>query len=859
MIGQLRESSPRRIGPYETLARLGAGGMGEVFLARPLEVSAYGPGDLVAVKAIRNELATDAVFRRRFRREAEVAAAISDPYVARLVGSDTDAEQPWLATEYVVGPTLAEAVRGHGPLPAGAVASLGEGMARALAAVHGAGALHRDLKPANVLLAVDGPKVIDFGVARVQAASTMTSTGLLVGTPGFMSPEHVAGGRHVVAASDVFCLASVLTYAVTGRDPFGDGPVAAVLYRVSQAETDLSGMPGELRSVLAACLVRDPDERPAPADLVERFGALREAATAPEWPEPVHARISEARRDVEQLCAAGRPLLPVPVWPDAAAGAGHPATAQDGPATAPGQGGAGQGAAGSGRGPGGAHQLPTMSGSAPPVPGDGAPAPRSRRRRRAVLGVVAVGVVAAALGGVLAVWGPGTSDAGGSGGGSGSAGRPGGGAGSGWVEPGPKDPAAVRKLIARAEVSGGGTADASGVVPQIATQRPQDWKPWRGRLSHAPMGCSADTRALVCLLTNGTYEAVRTSDGKRLWTSGKVDPESGLDEAYYGPSGSFFMPGDRLEPGVRGGKAAIARDGVLHLRDSTTGKVLWKAEPPDGRRVFSKGALLDDDVVVVGAEVPYVQEDDPAPSLHAYDAATGRPLWEKPLGEAPRAKADLNRYTVRALRDGVVYADQKEGLAAYDAKTGDLLGQSTDTCGVVLATAKAVLCAADDESGGAARTAMLRLAPRTLKRMEGKLPYPSPQGDGPAPFVSAADDAVAVVKDAGRVLVHDVRTGKSLYAERTPKGNVPPSAPLILGKRVVYAGNEALYALPLGDGGGKATRLPVPGAPGDRPEPPPNAAGTVISETLRPPTVLALGGVAHIVYDEGRISSVAIP
>ncbi|MFE6400218.1 protein kinase domain-containing protein [Streptomyces alboflavus] len=858
MIGQLRESSPRRIGPYETLARLGAGGMGEVFLARPLELAAYGPGDLVAVKAIRNELATDAVFRRRFRREAEVAAAIRDPYVARLVGSDTDAEQPWLATEYVVGPTLAEAVRGHGPLPAGAVASLGEGLARALAAVHGAGALHRDLKPANVLLALDRPKMIDFGVARVQAASTMTSTGLLVGTPGFMSPEHVAGGRHVVAASDVFCLASVLTYAVTGRDPFGDGPVAAVLYRVSQAETDLTGMPEELRSVLAACLVRDPDERPAPADLVERFGALREAASAPEWPEPVRARTAEARRDVEQLCASRRPLLPVPVWPEAA-GVGHPATAQDGPATAPGQGGAEQ--AGAGRGPDGAHRLPTMSGSPPRVPGD-ATGPARSRRRRAVLGIVAVGVVAAALGGALAVWGPGASDGGEGGGSDGASSEgPGRGGRSGWVEPGPRDPAAVKKLIARAEVSAGGTADASGAVPQIATQRPKGWKAWQGRLSHAPMGCSADTRALVCLLTNGTYEAVRTSDGKRLWTSGKIDPESGMDEAYYGPSGSFFMPGDRLEPGVRGGRAAIARDGVLHLRDSATGKVLWKAQPPDGRRVFTRAPFLDDDVVLVVAQVPYVQEDDPAPSLYAYDAATGRLRWEKTLGEAARAKAELNLYGVRALRDGVVYADQKRGLAAYDARTGDLLGQSDETCGAVLATAKAVLCATDDESGGpAARTAMLRLTPRTLKRMDGPLRFPAPKGEEPAPFVTAVDDAVAVVKDsrAGRVLVHDVRTGKSLYAERTPKDKVPPSAPLILGNRVVYASNAALYTLPLGDGG-KATRLPVPGAPGDRPEPPPNAAGTVISETLRPPTVLALGGVAHIVYDEGRISSVAIP
>ncbi|MER7350894.1 protein kinase [Streptomyces aurantiacus] len=861
MIGQLRESSPRRIGPYETLARLGAGGMGEVFLARPLERSGpCGPGDLVAVKAIRNELATDDVFKRRFRREAEVAASVDSPFVARLVGSDTEAEQPWLATEYVVGPTLTEAVRQHGPLPAGAVAALGTGMAHALAAVHAAGALHRDLKPANILLGADGPKMIDFGVARVQAATTMTSTGLLVGTPGFMSPEHVAGGRHVVAASDVFCLASVLAYAVTGRDPFGDGPVAAVLYRVSQAETDLGGMPEELRSVLAACLVRDPGERPGAADVAERFRELRDAAAAPEWPGPVRAQIGAAGREVEQLCASGQPLLPVPVaprWPEPEAG--RPATALDRPGTAPGQSATGAGhspTAVDGPPPGAVHHLPTMSGSPPP----GAPgAPPRRRAPRVLLGVVAVGVAAAVCGGVLAVWGPWSTD-GGDGSGA-DAKRPGASARPGSVEPGPTDPAAVKKLIAEAGVDAGGTQDGSGVVRQVATQRPQGWRPWRGKLGHAPMSCTADTRAVVCLLTNGTYEAVRASDGKRLWTSGTVDREGDVGEAYYSPSGVFFMPGDGLHPQARGGKAVIAHEGVLQLRDSATGRVLWDAEPPPGKGTFTLGPLLDDDVVLAVAEESYLKDDARA-SLHAYDAATGRHLWEQDLGAPITAKAEINRYAVRALRDGVVYADEERGLAAYDARTGALLGQSDDDCADVLVTAKDVVCTPLPEvgDGGAqALPSVWRLTPRTLRRTGSPIPYPDLKSGSEPPGVSAASQASAVLVAQGRVLVSDRTSGGVVRTERRPKGNVPPSAPLILGDRAVYADSRALYAIPLDRRGGGAVRRPVPGAPGDRHAPPQSANGSVISETLRPPTVLALGGVAHIVYDEGRISSVALP
>ncbi|MET9432706.1 PQQ-binding-like beta-propeller repeat protein [Streptomyces sp. NPDC006551] len=358
MLGPLREGAPRRIGPYEVLARLGAGGMGEVFLGRA-SGGAAGEGLFVAVKTVRRDFAADPAFRDRFRREIKVARLVRSPYAAAPLGGDPDAEVPWLATAYVPGPSLSQAVRRSGPLPVATVRRLGAGIARALADLHTAGVLHRDLKPGNVMLSVDGPRLIDFGIARNNGATTMTATGMMVGTPSFMSPEHVAGARSVTGASDVFCLGSLLCYAATGEDPFGDGPVAAVLYRVSQAEADLTRVPEELRDVIGACLSADPASRPAPERLVELLGGERE----PAWPESVREHIGEYGRELAQLVASGGPLVEVPAAPVAALGP---------------------------------HQLPTM----PPV-APGAPAASRPKRRGLLAAVVALAVVAGGLGAYL--------------------------------------------------------------------------------------------------------------------------------------------------------------------------------------------------------------------------------------------------------------------------------------------------------------------------------------------------------------------------------------------------------------------------------------------------------------------------
>ncbi|WP_345350900.1 protein kinase domain-containing protein [Actinoallomurus liliacearum] len=265
---------PRRIGPYAVLAELGAGGMGRVHLCRSEG------GRLVAVKVVREEFADDPGFRRRFRREVEAARAVNGFFTAPVVDADADGPLPWLATAYIPGPSLGDAVRDHGPLPEPAARALGAGLAEALLAVHGAGLVHRDLKPANVLLAADGPRVIDFGISKALDGTQLTRTGGLVGTPAYMSPEQVTSDGPTGPASDVFSLAGVLVFAATGAGPFGAGGAQEVLYRVVYGEPDLIGVPGGLRGVLAECLVKDPAARPTPEAVLTALAPADPAALA---------------------------------------------------------------------------------------------------------------------------------------------------------------------------------------------------------------------------------------------------------------------------------------------------------------------------------------------------------------------------------------------------------------------------------------------------------------------------------------------------------------------------------------------------------------------------------------------------
>jgi serine/threonine protein kinase len=295
VVGGLEPADPRLIGPYQLLGRLGAGGMGRVFLG----VSAAGRP--VAVKIVHAELAADPEFRTRFSTEVAAARKVSGLFTALVVDADVDAPVPWLATAYVAGPSLSEAVRNRGPLTVSSLLALAAGLAKSLTAIHAAGVVHGDLKPSNVLLAPDGPRVIDFGISQAAEAAPLARAGLVVGTPSFMAPEQAAG-QEVGPRSDVFSLGAVLAFAATGRKPFGAGPPAEVLERVVRGAADLRDVPAEVRPLIEQCLAKDPLRRPAAAELLAGVTAAQSAME----PRPEPALLDPADADLRPGLRARR-------------------------------------------------------------------------------------------------------------------------------------------------------------------------------------------------------------------------------------------------------------------------------------------------------------------------------------------------------------------------------------------------------------------------------------------------------------------------------------------------------------------------------------------------------------------------
>ncbi|MFJ8074611.1 serine/threonine-protein kinase [Streptomyces sp. NPDC096176] len=269
----LRDDDPREIAGYPLEARIGEGGMGTVFLTRTRD---SGAGTLpVALKLIRREHAQSEKFRRRFAREVEAARRVHGPHLVRVVDHDAEAERPWLATLYVPGLPLDEALVDFGPLPPACVLRLTAGAARALDAVHTSGLIHRDVKPGNILLTAEGPWLLDFGIARAaDGTSVLTTVGRMVGTPKYMSPEH-ALGRRLTPASDVFTLGLVAAEAATGRHPYGEGGGLVVATRIAGTDReppDLSAHPPELRRLLTATLAARPEDRPSGSEVAEMCG-----------------------------------------------------------------------------------------------------------------------------------------------------------------------------------------------------------------------------------------------------------------------------------------------------------------------------------------------------------------------------------------------------------------------------------------------------------------------------------------------------------------------------------------------------------------------------------------------------------
>ncbi|WP_369224083.1 serine/threonine-protein kinase [Streptomyces sp. R39] len=381
---KLGPGDPQHIGSYRLLARLGAGGMGHVYLARSER------GRTVAVKLVRAELAEHEEFRARFRQEVRNAQRVGGFWTAPVLDADTEAAVPWVATGYVAGPSLQQVVEhDHGPLPERSVRILAAGLAHALGNIHAAGIVHRDLKPSNVMLTIEGPRVIDFGIARALETlpgERLTQTGSLLGSPGFMAPEQVRGDR-ITPACDIFCLGSVLAYAATGRLPFGstEGGAHALMFRIAQEDPDLSGLPEDIADVVHDCLRKDPAARPSLEAILARTGAgatVWEGRSRDPWLPG--ALVAQLGRHAVELLEVEDPT--VHGTPNGAPAAAAARQWTPGPTPPGARGGAESAAAAAGARPATAHPHPPQNDPSPehapahPAYGYSQPHPQSSRR-----------------------------------------------------------------------------------------------------------------------------------------------------------------------------------------------------------------------------------------------------------------------------------------------------------------------------------------------------------------------------------------------------------------------------------------------------------------------------------------------
>jgi Protein kinase domain len=401
----LRRWDPERVGPFVLVGLLGAGAMGRVYLGRSTA------GRLVAVKTIKIELADEAGFRARFAHEVAAARRVSGVFTAAVVAADAEADLPWLATAYVPAPSLSRLVAECGPLPVPAARWLAAGCAEALESIHSAGLVHRDLKPSNVLVSPDGPRVIDFGVARAAERIQLTVTRGAVGTPAYMAPEQARDTRQASVASDMFSLGATLAFAATGHAPYQGETVMDVLVRLATEPPDLSGLPAELTGIVTACLARSPRERPTSAALLDQLGPF---VTSPAGPGSAHAYLPAAAMAVISGYQHGpRPATRTPANGDAgeetSTGAGLETGAGRGLETTGGWGGGRNGdddatfgsqvavPALAPAGPGSLRRAEEPAGwpedgAVTPTPGALGPARRPRRSR----GLVAAGLTGAA-------------------------------------------------------------------------------------------------------------------------------------------------------------------------------------------------------------------------------------------------------------------------------------------------------------------------------------------------------------------------------------------------------------------------------------------------------------------------------
>jgi len=703
----------RTVGEFRLLARLGSGGMGQVFLGSSLA------GRIVAVKVIHAELGRDAEFVRRFRHEVAAAQKVSGWYTAPVVAAGVDDNPPWLATAFVPGPSLDDLVRRHGPLPVAAVWRLAAGLAEALRAIHGIGLVHRDLKPANVLLALDGPRVIDFGISRAVTDTRLTATGQIIGTLSYMSPEQVLG-EVAGPASDTFSLGSVLAYAASGTDPFSvspGSPSASVMFRIVHGEPDLAAVPAQVRGLIEACLAKDPQARPDLGRVAAYSTAAAERlglSPAAFWPSGlagvIQAQQAALAAQIEALqLTPGRDVEGA--WPGLSA-------APVGPVTAPAPSNGGTTAGG------------------PPVPWPQAPAARGASRRGLLIGagVGSIAVLGGAVGWALSSQSTttgtpssaGTVPAGGvlptgvslPTGESLSAGQSmqeyyGAGAHrtQAWKIP-------TGNAIEGNPGAGNGavyvaSTDNNFYAVTIATRR-QAWSFQAGSVSAAPDAVGG----VVCFSTNeGHFYALRAANGRRVWELDTSVPAvykktwavdggtvilaqaAAPAQAYEAATGAKGVSFSTQEPYLtaltadQGIVYALDESGILYAFKTATGALVWHKqllssddEPGTGLAVGSGSVYLGtvsgtiysvaaasgqvrwtyhpgngmDSPLVVAGGLLYVRDNQG--SLQAIDAAHGKKVWE-------RATTPIGPYGV-TVTGGRVYYSTALAIQALDATTG---------------------------------------------------------------------------------------------------------------------------------------------------------------------------------------------
>ncbi|MFJ2212966.1 PQQ-binding-like beta-propeller repeat protein [Streptomyces sp. NPDC101062] len=737
---QLTQHDPRRIGPFEVLGRLGAGGMGLVYLARSAS------GRRVAIKTVRTELAEDQLFRVRFTREVEAARAVSGFYTAAVVDADPRAAVPWLATAYVPAPSLEEIVNECGPMPAQAVRWLAAGIAEALQSIHGASLVHRDLKPSNVLVVEDGPRVIDFGIASGVSNTRLTMTNVAVGTPAYMSPEQARDSRSVTGASDIFSLGSTLVFAATGHAPFhGANPVETVFMLLREGP-DLEGLPDELRPLIESCMQMDAGLRPSPADLQSQLAphlfasGSDDSGTASAWlPDSATAMI-ERRRNGGRVAAAARAAAPA-VPPQPLHQPPRPAQAPDWDAAwRPDGGGRGSG------GPAGAHAGGHGGHGGHGAGHGGRPAPRPVAQG-AAMPAAAPPASPVQLPGAPVPIGPGprvgdahaVADAG---------------PATGWIRP----PAG----LLGAEPPHG-AAPHPPVPPLPAPTQPpegaadaQRWRPWRFRMSNDVWGTPVVDGDLL-YVTSFEVHALDVGSGRRQFKTRDV---------------AWAMA-------VSGGRIHASDGPTLYALDSTTGAELWRLQTTSW--VYS--LKVDRGTVVTGTRGGGVQ---------AWEASSGERLWE-----IAGAQTDFETpESGPTIHDGTVFVWKDARLQALDARSGTELwsypiGDAASCGGVPVRVSPA----SDGYLYVAAGTRVLSVdlvTGHVRWHFEAPAVFLSPPAFAPGPAVTGG--GVYLADYLGTVYALDAATGKDRWRIATEsRQSIEPA--LVADGNVHVGSGSALYTL----------------------------------------------------------------